>query len=268
MPPYSFVCLPIIPEFCLFAFSFYTKVQLAFPIPYNLFLSMASALKTCDEVLKKLDACQIQHMARMHEGLICQAIADYGPSSRIFVRSHDGGSNDCGLYLGEDPLPDDLTAKLFQQSTGLQRGRVILPMDIKSFGWCVDTHGGLYHTFHLTRKQCKTCQVLLLGSALDPNLVAVLPTSCLNPKGQLKKKTEDPIDFYFTLRWQFSLLQAPAFPPAFAPAVVPISQLGEMMIRLAAWMKGESDIWSAIPLPIMRYPTRLTGLGKIRTLGS
>ena len=217
-------------------------------VPANMVMSakMSTLVKMSPMLRSYISSFRSNLIGTVAEALVSEVALGSSQSHDFFIKAFEGGRMDLGLYLGSEPVTGTATDRLYWLLKHKSRTLCIYPGDVKHFSATTDDHGGLYWRLCLTESQAKDCQFLVVISAADSHTVALIPTAGYQDRLTPTVKTI----YTSTIRW-FHLSQAlPAFPPQWAPVLLPLSQLGEALANMRAFVLGESAQWFVILHPV------------------
>lgn len=179
--------------------------------------------------------------ANLAEAKVAEAAHQDAASSAFCVKAAEGGGCDLALYLGSTPFADlSITDRFFLLTRTEARRKCLLPGDVKSVEPLRDSHGGVQWQLQLTEHQKRRCRFLVCASAADPKTVALLPLSWF------ETRFDNHMIYIGGDRWYFSTQHDPAFPPQWAPCLLPYSRLGEALGNLRRFALGEEPHWRVL----------------------
>lgn len=175
------------------------------------------------------------HTAYLAERQVCQAAME---TNGHFVRSFEGGHNDGGLLQSRQTVQGSATERLFA-AMDMDDGKAqVLPIEVKCPTARADDKSNIYWTVDFRHSQFSTCQIVIVSSIVERGFVAVFPMEIIReriPKiehGHPGNRKIRYMSASFRVMWQ--LHSIPAFPPEWAPFILPMPALGSALARIRA----------------------------------
>ncbi|KAL8985388.1 MAG: hypothetical protein Q9205_000879 [Flavoplaca limonia] len=175
---------------------------------------------------------------RTQVGALAEAITCHvaATSNDHFIKGFEGSQVDFALSLHdtvfEGSSPMNRVFSVFGPGAGPIQ---IIPGECKDIGPRSTENGNLGWGINFTDPQWEHTQFVIVSSSYERDMVVVLPICYIyRPKGGqrfLLKLTG------FRAFW--ILHQLPAFPPEYAPFVVPLTRLGEVLENIRQYAKGQ-----------------------------
>lgn len=182
-------------------------------------------------------------VAYLAEARVCQLGIE---AHSNFLRSSEGGANDCGLFM-ESELPEmSATDRLFslQESPASKRNNVVT-LEIKDLSPRADGRANIYWSCSITIGQAKTAQVFILTSAAEPDYIAFIPAFYFHDKRTVAYlSTAGNLDAAFwSVRAAWTVHPLPAFPLELSPCMLPLGKIKAALSNFYAFASGDIDCW-------------------------
>ncbi|KAL8680694.1 MAG: hypothetical protein Q9186_003134 [Xanthomendoza sp. 1 TL-2023] len=158
--------------------------------------------------------------------------------SEHFISGFEGSQVDWALSLMDTVFASSSpTNRVFAVFESNLKRLKIIGGECKDMGPRSDSRGNLYWIFKMRPAQWQHTQFLIISSSYDRGMVVVLP------RHYLYRKSNDAEQYRIRGFRAYWILHAlPAFPPEYAPFVVPLARLGEALEAIRRYARGEIPV--------------------------